>query len=208
MWCGDWSEYSDKWTLENRRKLKQQVDKSVIRNESNSKSTFWMSYEDYNKYFSMISFCKVVSLFEQRETSVFPNSDEKTTQIYRLTLKSRQTIDFKVYYKTTRPRKEESKIGINILIYKFDEYERNIKINNRFQAKNAKSLGASLTELENGAYYLLIYSKEIWLADAMHEIDERGYNLVIYSENEFLLENLNETCKQRFFLNELNNIIL
>ena len=50
LWNGDWSTDSSRWSIEIKKKLD-------FQKHDQKKGTFWMEYDDFNKYFRDINIC-------------------------------------------------------------------------------------------------------------------------------------------------------
>jgi hypothetical protein len=111
-WKGDWSDYSKLWTPELREHLHFQ---------SKDDGTFWMSYEDYLKYFESTEICDIFYNANFKYFEVVGNAI-KRPQVFNLFLEESSKVAISVYRETFRfnRKRKDKNYPISIVIAKYD----------------------------------------------------------------------------------------
>jgi calpain-15 len=120
-WNGDWSERSPLWTHELKSKLllnnnsKRATSKVSMRNTD--KGVFWMSLDDFCKFFCSIDICKTrVNFFENRMSGFFKAEGPEMMQAYLLAVFETSEIDIGLFHKTMKNRKENSDLDLAFIV--------------------------------------------------------------------------------------------
>ncbi len=137
-WNGDWSETSSKWTPELRKILglkKQpisaknrqlttalQSDNHFYNQNSRGNSDegiFWMSFNDFSKYFGIIDVCKTrLDLYESRMSGYFNPEGTREMQAYHMVVFEASQIDIGLFHKTNKNRRENSDLDLSFVVLK------------------------------------------------------------------------------------------
>lgn len=222
-WNGDWSEHSSKWTPELRRALglkkksishrEQQHAESAAYNlhyssqsRSGDEGVFWMSFDDFRKYFGIIDVCKTrLDLYESRMSGYFNPEGTREMQAYHMVVFEASQIDIGLFHKTNKNRRENSDLDLGFVVLKStgnkDIVGELVIASNRAVRKFI----GSEHMFTPGEYLIIPVSLNFWytkesIKNSSDDIngqrvpDEDNkpynnlYNLVIHSTKEFFIE--------------------
>jgi len=238
-WIGDWSEGSTKWTPELRRALglKQQQHINKHGNgshlqehnhfynnnnnnnngsgrNSNDQGVFWMSFNDFVKYFCSIDICKTrLDLFESRMTGYFNWEGTREMQAYHLVVFETSEFDIGLFHKTVKNRRENSDLDLCFVVLHINA-GRADKVAISSKRSVRKFIGSEHI-FEAGEYLIVPMSFNFWyttgpnrkstansaaaaaaIVPESNNINNQNksftynnlYNLVIHSPKEFFVE--------------------
>jgi hypothetical protein len=194
----DWSEISNKWTLELRKQLRKSVNEITIRNENNKRGIFWIDYEKFMNFFSNISFCHTnLDLYEKVMTGTFlSRTNSINMKTYILTVDEPDSIFYIKLYHLNDKISEIS--DLNLFVFK--KGRTNFNYYTQFKSSGQKFLRLNKLEIENGVYSFLPVSKKILEGITC----ESNFNLEIKSTKS-LSKKMNEVIFNQVNYNDIIN---
>ena len=167
-WSGDWSDSSLKWTKE----IRKQCNNYDIKNDG----SFWMSFEDFYKYFIIGGICHIYQDYHYSFLHIFKESSVKGAFLSKLVIHTNDTHCFlMVHQKNPRVILRDGQYQIPVLFYLMliDSNFEYIS-SNYGQEKNIK---IEVT-LNKGIYYMISDINYRYVQKEQH-----GYTLSCYSSN-------------------------
>ena len=197
---GDWSDKSSKWTDE----LKKKVDFEGVKDDG----IFYMSYEDFIEYYSLIEILKHKQGYGIIASCKIKKTDNHKCQIIKFEVKeNKKNIFINLYQKNPRIIRKNGTyfpdpVKSFIILAKIEEDGKYTYIKSKTDTKVHLGIEANL---DKGKYLIFC---DVNYRFVYYEI--YGYNITIYSNNpkeEFILENItnNYNGKQRAEI--LNQVI-
>ena len=114
-WNGDWSDHSNLWTYQSKKILNANL---IVEDDG----AFWMSFNDFFKYFCIVDVCKVIN---PQCVKSFKISNDNVGQpnIFHLEIYSKTKLIFNVikkYYRFHRTMESYQELAINLIIMKIN----------------------------------------------------------------------------------------
>ena len=149
-WNGDWSDESPLWT----EKTKKQIPNWGAKNNG----SFWMTIEDFNKYFLRTDLCQVVYAAKLKYLD-FTGEDAKKPQVLNIYLEKKGILSISVIEKNWRYNRELRDVEhpTSLMIA---EYEPNLKIIKHAFTDFSTNSDTEKTRILNPGYYI------VWLYKA------------------------------------------
>ena len=146
-WNGDWSDKSKKWTEE----LKEYFE--VVKKED---GIFWISVDDYVKYFASTSICyllygSIIKQFYIENESLF-----KAPIVFNIHLDETSTMSISVLFKDEKFNRDmhDVKHPFSMVLCQYNHYPEILKVYSNFNYKTDMSI---IQELPEGNYALWLY---------------------------------------------------
>ena len=80
---------------------------------------FWMSFNDFRKYFGIIDVCKTrLDLYESRMSGYFNPEGTREMQAYHMVVFEASQIDIGLFHKTNKNRRENSDLDLSFVVLK------------------------------------------------------------------------------------------
>lgn len=177
-WNGDWSNNSPLWTPE----LKSALDRFNSTTASTvDNGIFWMSFEDFLKYFSTVYICKIRDgWMESHMSGYFVSHDAMQLVVFKLFVLETTQIDLSLFHKSNKHRKHGGEVDMSFIV-----------LNSKTHDSYAYSCGRKITPcftadhiFQQGEYTIVPISFNFWHTKNTNQL----YNLVLHGQKSFLLE--------------------
>ena len=112
-WNGDWSDHSNLWTYDAKKILNANL---IIEDDG----AFWMSFNDFFKYFCIVDVCKVINPQCVKSFKIC-NDNVGKPNIFNLEIYSKTKLSFNVikkYFRFHRTMESHQELAINLIIMK------------------------------------------------------------------------------------------
>ena len=179
-WNGDWSNNSNLWTPRIRNEFKTKYKKEPFLTTDDN-GIFWISYDDFTKYFYCLDICKIRSNWmEARMTGYFASTDCRDTLSYTLHAFETTEMEISLFQRSDMSRKDI--IDSDLLLLVFQQ-----KLPHLPFVTSSKRLNKRVVNFDymfgRGEYAIIPLSFNFWYTS-----NKVSYNLALHGSKPFLLE--------------------
>ena len=196
---GDWSDKSSKWTNEIKKKANFEAAKDD--------GIFYMSYDDFTKYFSIIEILKIKKNYGTVGSCKIKKTEAHKCQIIKFELKEKRHIFINLYEKNPRYIRKDGSffpepVKSFMILARKDLQDKYTYIKSII---NSKVHAAMEVELDEGIYYIFCDVNYRFVYNEIY-----GYNITFYSDltqREIDVTNITNTFNAKKRAEILNKVI-
>lgn len=205
-WKGDWSDQSTLWTPEMRRAVasiqngpNNRVNQRAAA-ASNHEGVFWMSFDDFARFFCTVDICKThLNWFESRLSSYFSAQNARDMIAYTMIVCETCEVNIGLYHKTIKNRHENSDLDMCFVVLRSNQTAGAASSRDGRRHSVGKVVMSSKRSIrkfidkehlfEPGEYLVVPFSFNFWYTST----DNNLYNLVFHSSKAIYVEQ--EICQ-------------